>query len=89
MLYKFVFTAKVNNFLLISKNITKKIGIYFELFENLTFTLYFRLSSCYSLISRKYRENTNLTYFKGCIATLLLILKEIYIIEHNDKRRET
>lgn len=80
MLYKFVFTAKVNNFLLISKNITKKIGIYFELFENLTFTLYFRLSSCYSLISRisrKYRKNTNLTYFKGCIATLLLILKEI------------
>lgn len=77
MLYKFVFTAKVNNFLLISKNITKKIGFYIELFENLTFTLYFRLSSCYSLISRKYRENTNLTYFKGCIATLLLILKEI------------
>lgn len=77
MLYKFVFIAKVNNFLLISKNITKKIGIYFELFENLTFTLYFRLSSCYSLISRKYRKNTNLTYFKGCIATLLLILKEI------------
>ena len=73
MLYKFVFTAKVNNFLLISKNITKKIGFYIELFENLTFTL----SSCYSLISRKYRKNTNLTYFKGCIATLLLILKEI------------
>jgi hypothetical protein len=87
MLYKFVFTAKVRpdtepiqSFHTVEKakkNITKKIGIYFELFENLTFTLYFRLSSCYSLISRKYRKNTNLTYFKGCIATLLLILKEI------------